>query len=92
MDAQRVSLDVPVNHDAATFVANVPLGSPVLIPCTEVLGVGRARCSVMTPNGRIASVQGSMGHSCDRMTQRIGAHVLDITLYLARSLTKAGVL
>ena len=42
MDAQRVSLDVPVDHDAATAVAHVPLRGEILIPGAEVLGVGGA--------------------------------------------------
>lgn len=50
MDAQRFALDVPVNHDAATAVADMPLCRQVLIPGTEVLGIGRARICAGSPD------------------------------------------
>lgn len=39
MDAQGLPLDVPVNHDAAPTVADMPLGHEVLVPGAEVFGV-----------------------------------------------------
>jgi hypothetical protein len=42
VDADRLSLDVPVDHDAAASVANVPFGHEVLIPSAKFLAVSRA--------------------------------------------------
>ncbi len=75
VDAQRFSLDVPVDHDAAAAVADVPLRREVLVPGSEVLGVGRAGRRPIAPDGRVAGVQRAVGHDGDRPPQRVDAEV-----------------
>src|SRR5512135_2509364 len=57
MDAQRFSLDVPVDHDAAAAIAHVPLRCQVLIPRTEMFGIGRASRRSFAPDRRITGTQ-----------------------------------
>jgi hypothetical protein len=37
MNAQRVSLDMPIDHDAAPAIAHMPLRRQVLVPGAEML-------------------------------------------------------
>ena len=50
VDAGGFAVDVPVDHDAATAVAGVPLGHQVLIPGSELLGVGSAGRGAFAPD------------------------------------------
>src|SRR5260370_23905483 len=61
MDAQRVALDVPVNHDAPPAVANMPLGGEVLVPRVEVLGIGGAGGRAAAPDRRVTGTQRAVG-------------------------------
>ena len=75
MDAQRLSFDVPVNHDAAAAVADVPLGREILVPSPEMLRIRRAgRCSV-APDGGIAGVQRAIGDDGDGLAQSFDANI-----------------
>ena len=71
MNAQRVPIDMPIDHDTAPAVADVPLRSEVLVPGSEVLGIRCAgRCPV-TPDPRIAGAQRAIGHNGNGLPQRI---------------------
>lgn len=71
MDAQRVALDVPVDHDAPPTVADMPLRGEVLIPRAVVFGVGRTGSRATAPNGRIAGMQGAIGDGGDRTAHSV---------------------
>lgn len=47
-------LNVPVNHDAFSAVAHVPLGHEVLIPSAELFRVRSARRRSLAPDMRQA--------------------------------------
>jgi hypothetical protein len=57
MNAQRVALDMPIDHDATPAVAHMPLRGQVLVPGAEVLGIRCTRRRPVTPDGWIASTQ-----------------------------------
>ena len=61
VNAQRFPLDMPVDHDAAAAVADVPLRRQVLVPGAEVLGIGRAGRRPVAPDRRVAGVQRAVG-------------------------------
>ena len=75
VDAQRFPLDVPVDHDAAAAVADMPLRRQVLVPGAEVLGIGRAGGCSVAPDRRVAGVQRAVGHDGDRPPQRLDAEI-----------------
>ena len=75
MDAQRVALDVPVDHDATPAVADVPLRGEVLVPGAEVLGIGGAGRGPAAPDRRVAGAQRAIGNDGHRTAQRIDAKV-----------------
>ena len=75
MDAQRFPLDMPVNHDAPTAVADVPLGREILVPRAEVLGVGRAGGGTVAPDRRVAGMQRAVGDDSDGPAQRVDTDV-----------------
>jgi len=52
VDAGRVLLNMPVNHDALTAVAYVPLCHEVLIPGAELFGIRSAGRRRLTPDMR----------------------------------------
>ena len=53
----------------------MPLRRQVLIPCSEVLGVGRAGGGAVAPDRGIAGVQRAVGDDGDRLAQRRHAEV-----------------
>jgi len=50
VNAKSLSFDMPVNHHARPIVANMPLSKEVLIPCAELLGIGRTGGSHLAPD------------------------------------------
>ena len=52
MDAQRVSLNVPVDHDSPAAVARVPLSGEILVPSPEMLRVRGAGSGAGSPRSR----------------------------------------
>ena len=75
MNTQRILIDMPVNHDAAPSIADVPLGREVLVPGSEVLGISRASRRSVAPDTRIAGMQCAVGDDGDSLPQRIGGDV-----------------
>src|SRR3954468_7672221 len=75
VDAQRFPLDMPVDHDAPTAVADVPLGRKVLVPRTEVLGVGRAGGGTIAPDRGVAGMQRAIGDDSDGPAHRVNTDV-----------------
>ena len=71
MDAQRLPLDVPVDHDPAPAIADVPLGREVLVPGTEVLAVRGAGVCALAPDQRITGVERAIGHGGDGLAQLV---------------------
>src|SRR5579884_2000412 len=69
VDTGRFPLDVPVDHDAAATVADVPFGHEVLIPGTEFLAIGSARRRALTPDLRAPHPKGRVDHAPDRVAQ-----------------------
>src|SRR5208282_5021118 len=67
MNAQRVPLDMPIDHDAAPAVAHVPLRRQVLIPGADVLGIRCARRRSVAPDCWIAGAQGAVRDDCDSL-------------------------
>ena len=61
VDAGRLPFHVPVDHHAATTVAEVPLGHQVLVPGSELLGVGR-HTVVRSPDMRLTDSKDRVGH------------------------------
>ena len=49
VDAQRVSLNVPVDHDSPAAVARVPLSGEILVPSPEMLRVRGAGSGAGSP-------------------------------------------
>jgi hypothetical protein len=78
MYAQRIAFDVPVDHDTASAIADVPLGCQILIPGAEMLGVRGAGRRPAPPDGRIAGMQGTVGDDGDGT-----AHDLDVEVAAA---------
>ena len=83
VDTGGFSLHVPVDHDPAAAMANVPLGHQVLIPGAELLAVGRARGGAFPPDVAQARRQRGIDHAPDGFPQgvlfnesmsRIGKH------------------
>ena len=68
-------LDMPVDHDAAPAIADVPLCRQVLVPGAEVLGIGCAGRRSVAPDRRIAGMQRAVGDDGDGLPQRVDRDV-----------------
>ena len=75
VDAQGVSLDVPVDHDAAPAVAHMPLGGEILVPGAVVLRIGGASGGARSPNSGISGLKRAVGNGRDGSAQRIDADI-----------------
>src|SRR5208282_4041840 len=75
MNAQRVPLDMPIDHDAAPAVAHVPLRRQVLIPGAEVLGIRCARRRSVAPDCWIAGAQGAVRDDCDSLAHGVDGYI-----------------
>ena len=75
MDAHRTALDVPVDHDAAATVANMPFGHQVLVEGSEVLAVGGARRRALTPNPGVAHCQRCVDYMSGRIAQGVDINI-----------------
>jgi hypothetical protein len=74
VDAGRMFLDMPVDHDAAPAIASVPFGHQVLIIRPELFRVGGTGGGDITPDRRLANLKGAVDDGGDRRTQRILLH------------------
>ncbi len=77
MDAQRLALDVPVDHYAAAAVAHVPLRGEILVPGPEVLRVRSAGSGAVSPNRRIARVESPVRDDGSRLAQLVPRRPLE---------------
>ncbi len=75
VDAQALLLDVPVDHDPASAVADVPLCGEVLVPGAEMSGVGGTSSCSVTPDRRVADVQRAVGDDRNRLPEPVGRDV-----------------
>ena len=71
MNAQRVPLDMPVDHDAAAAIAHVPLRRQVLVPGAKVLGIRCAGRRSVAPDCRISGMQRAVGDDGNGLPQRV---------------------
>ena len=71
MNAQRVALDMPVDHDAAPAVAHMPLRGQVLVPGAEVLGIRCTRRRAIAPDCRVPSMQRAVCDDRDSLAQGV---------------------
>ena len=60
---------MPVDHDAAAAVADVPLRHQVLVPGAELLGVGGTCRRALAPDAGVAGTQGGVDDLRDRLAQ-----------------------
>ena len=75
---------MPVNHDAAPAIAGVPFGHQILIVRTELFGVGGTGGRDVTPDRRLADLEGAVDDGGDRRAQRILLH--EAPLHIAQFL------
>ena len=75
MYAQRILVDMPVDHDAAPTITDVPLRGEVLVPGSEVLGIGCAGRRAVTPDLRIAGMQRAVGNNGNGLWPRVDRNV-----------------
>jgi hypothetical protein len=75
VDAQALLFDMPVDHDPAPAVADVPLRGKVLIPGAEVFGVGGTSGCSIAPDRWVAGVQRAVGHGCNRVPEPVGRDI-----------------
>jgi len=71
VDAQRLPLDMPINHDIPPAIAGVPLRHQVLVPRPELLAIGGARRGALTPDAGMAGAQRRVHDSGDGFAQGI---------------------
>ena len=71
VDAGGFLLDMPVNHDPAAAIADVPLGHEVLIPGTEFLAVRGAGGGAFAPNRGESCGEGGIHHTANGFAQGI---------------------
>nr|WP_235932657.1 hypothetical protein [Dictyobacter arantiisoli] len=75
IDAGGLSFDVPVNQNARTTIANMPLGEQVLVPRSEFLGVGGTRCRAFAPDVGTPDLKNRIGDMGDGIAQLLFVNV-----------------
>jgi hypothetical protein len=75
MNAHRSPLNVPVDHDAAAAVANMPFGYQVLVEGAEVLAVRGACRRAFAPDPRMARRKRCVDHPPGRIAQGVGIDI-----------------
>jgi hypothetical protein len=75
MYAQRILIDMPIDHHTAPAIADVPLRGEVLVPGSEVLGIRCAGCRAVTPDPWIAGMQCAVGDNGNGLSQRVNGNV-----------------
>ncbi len=69
VNAGRLLVDVPIDHDARPAIAYVPFGQQILVPGGELLGIRSARRRCLSPDVRQAGLQDRIDNGTDGRTQ-----------------------
>ena len=80
VDAGRFLLDVPVDHDAGAAIADVPFGHQVLVPGSELLGVGGAGRRSLTPDVGMADAQQRVDNLGNGVSQMVIGDVAAVNI------------
>src|SRR5258708_5341698 len=71
----RLLFDMPVNHNSRSPVANMPLGEQILIPGSELLGIGGTGCGSLTPDLREPCRKDGISNVGDRIAELLFVNI-----------------
>jgi hypothetical protein len=71
VDAGAVALDMPIDHDTAATIADVPLRHQVLVPGTKLLGISGACRRTFAPDAGMADTQSGVDDLGDCLAQAL---------------------